>query len=335
MRHAVVKRAATLGVLATFMLTGCQTGANSAMETTSTEVQTYEVKSVPIVQAVDTNIVPGLNNAYADIDFSTPDDFYYKYTNINYGSIDDNIMYYSSTIGEYKKCGVLLPDGYNKAQQYPVIYLLHGFGGDHYDWNRGDSYVQDIYGNLLAKGKAVPAIIVMPDMYTAPDATKANASRADMRVAYDNFMNDLKTDLMPYIESHYMVKKDRADTAIIGTSQGGMEALAIGFNMQDRFGYIGSLAPAPGAIPTNIYPGTYWNTPVLDDFTIKDVSNTPYYIQLAAGNQDSLCLESTKYYEKVLTQNKIAHTYYLLGGAGHEDAVWENGIYNFLKRVFK
>ena len=122
---------------------------------------------------------------------------------------DDRVTYYSSTIGEDKQCGVLLPPGYDTSNKYPVVYLLHGFGGDHFDWNRGDCYVQDIYGNMLANNTAVPAIVVMPDMYTAPADTKETADGEQKRAAYDKLVYDLENDLMPYIESHYAVKTGR------------------------------------------------------------------------------------------------------------------------------
>ena len=88
-------------------------------------------------------------------------------------------------------------------------------------------------------------------------------------------------------------------------------------------------------IPTPYNEGTYWNTPLMDDFTIESPAMAPYYLQLAAGTTDPWCLEPTKYYENVLTDEQIAHTYYLLDGAGHEDSVWENGLYQFFKRIFK
>ena len=165
--------------------------------------------------------------------------------------------------------------------------------------------------------------------------TKETADGEQKRAAYDKLVYDLENDLMPYIESHYAVKTGRENTAIIGTSQGGTEALAIGFLLQDKIGYIGSLAPCPGVIPTPYNEGTYWNTPLMDDFTIESPAMAPYYLQLAAGTTDPWCLEPTKYYENVLTDEQIAHTYYLLDGAEHEDSVWENGLYQFFKRIFK
>jgi glucuronoarabinoxylan endo-1,4-beta-xylanase len=323
-------------------LTSCHTN-NKPLETVaddipSTEAFTYEVKQVNLLTTLDSNIVSDTkteHSPYADADFTTPEGYYYKYSNIDYGTIDDRVTYYCSTIGEDKMCGVLLPPDYDESKEYPVVYLLHGFGGDHFDWNRGDCYVQDIYGNMLDAKTALPAIVVMPDMYTAPASTKSSATRADMRKAYDQLINDMKNDLMPYIESHYAVKTGRVNTAIIGTSQGGTESLYIGFELQDRIGYIGALAPCTGVIPTPYNTGTYWNTPLMDDFMIKSPATTPYYLQLTAGNKDPWCLDSTKFYESKLTKNKIAHTYYLLGDAGHEDSVWENGLYNFFHRIFR
>ena len=343
------KRAVPLVLTAALLLSGCGVNGTSAGQNQKpdgvqeeTQVQTAEVKKVAILSTAESRIVAdstdikaGTGIAYQDTDFSTPEDYFYKYSNVDYGEIDDRVTYYSSTIGEDKQCGVLLPPRYDTSKKYPVVYLLHGFGGDHFDWNRGDCYVQDIYGNMLANNTAVPAIVVMPDMYTAPADTKETADGEQKRAAYDKLVYDLENDLMPYIESHYAVKTGRENTAIIGTSQGGTEALAIGFLLQDKIGYIGSLAPCPGVSPTPYNEGTYWNTPLMDDFTIESPAMAPYYLQLAAGTTDPWCLEPTKYYENVLTDEQIAHTYYLLDGAGHEDSVWENGLYQFFKRIFK
>ena len=70
--------------------------------------------------------------------------------------MNDRVIYYSSTIGKDKMCGVLLPAGYDEKKKYPVVYVLHGFGGDHFDWSRDDSYLDIVYGNMLVDGTAKP-----------------------------------------------------------------------------------------------------------------------------------------------------------------------------------
>lgn len=277
---------------------------------------------------------PVHENPYADTDFSVPEGFDEVHDGVDYGVMNDRVSYYSSTIGENKMCGVLLPEGYDESKSYPVVYVLHGFGGDHFDWSRDDSYLAPIYGNMLAAGTAVPMIIVTVDMYTAPEATKETATREEMREAYDNLVNDLENDLMPFIESNYAVKTGRENTGIIGTSQGGTESLAIGFLLQDKIGYISSLAPCPGVIPTDFNVGTYWNTPIMEDFNIESEESEPLYLALMAGDKDPWCFESTVFYHEKLEEKGIKHGYTVIEGSGHDDDVWKSGLYNFFKRIF-
>ena len=152
------KRAVPLVLTAALLLSGCGVNGTSAGQNQKpdgvqeeTQVQTAEVKEVAILSTAESRIVAdstdikaGTGIAYQDTDFSTPEDYFYKYSNVDYGEIDDRVTYYSSTIGEDKQCGVLLPPGYDTSKKYPVVYLLHGFGGAHFDWNRGDCKVQDI-----------------------------------------------------------------------------------------------------------------------------------------------------------------------------------------------
>ena len=103
-------------------------------------------------------------------------------------------------------------------------------------------------------------------------------------------------DLMPYIEKHFPVRKDRLGTAIMGVSQGGTKALATGFDNLDRFGYIASFAPDPGTVPTKFLKKSIWNKPLLKDgFPQYDPSLDPYYLYLAVGADDPENVEVTKY----------------------------------------
>lgn len=285
-----------------------------------------------------TDIAITTGDEYDDTDYSAPDNLTEKMrekrSDVDYGTMDDRVKYYSSTIGEEKECGVLLPAGYTDRVKYPVIYVLHGNGGDHYDWNRDDSYLQSLYGNMRADGEAVPAIIVMVDMWTAPASTHKNPTIDVQLNAYDEFYKDLKNDLMPYITTHYSVQEGREATAIVGTSMGATEALICGFEELDQIGYIGALAPCGGVVYVPDYKDGPWNTPVLDDLVIPDESLTPYYIQLTVGSIDPWCIHTTQYLDQVMTNNQIQHTYYMVDGLGHEDALWINGLYQFIRRIF-
>ena len=278
--------------------------------------------------------VSASQSGYSDTDYVVPTGISEKREGVDYGVMDDRISYYSSTVGENKECGVLLPAGYHTGQKYPVVYILHGNGGDHYDWNRDDRFLQTLVGNMTADGLMVPSVIVMVDMWTAPKALKENPTIDTQLAAYDELYKDLRDNLIPYIVENYSVMDSREGTAIIGTSQGGTESLVAGFSLLDNFGYISALAPCPGVIAMPDYPSTAWNTPVLDDFVIPE-GKKPYYLALTVGDKDPWCIQSTQFYDQVMTEQGIQHDYQFVEGLGHEDALWQNGIYNFLKRIFQ
>jgi enterochelin esterase family protein len=114
-----------------------------------------------------------------------------------------------------------------------VFYLLHGAGDNDHAWSSVGraGFVLD---NLIAAKRARPMVMVMPAGHQ-PRLTGSMVGTA----ATQGFVNEFVTDVMPYIESHYRVRKGRADTAIAGLSMGGQQTLAVAIPRLERFGYIG------------------------------------------------------------------------------------------------
>ena len=266
---------------------------------------------------------------------AVPDYLSERHDNVDYGTIEANVEYYSETAGDVKYCNVLLPAGYDPSQEYPVLYMYHGFGGRYDSHVHEDSILQTLYGNMLHEGLTVPMIIVGADMYTDLLAEKDEKSDAELRPCYDKGVDDLALDLMPFIESRYSVKKGRLYTAVTGVSQGATNSLAAGFKWQSKIGYIGSFAPCPGVIPTPYYTGTFWNTPILDDLTVESPETMPVYIYLTVGTEDPWCIDSTLYYGKLMDDKGIPNHTVLVDGYDHDNDLWELGHYNFLLRIFR
>ena len=215
----------------------------------------------------------GLRDLYAMETYdSVPAELLERHGDVDYGTIDEDVEYYSATAGDNKYCNVLLPAGYDESQEYPVLYMIHGWGGAYDSHVYEDSSLQILYGNMLSEGLTVPMIIVGVDMYTDPLADKDSKTEEEMRLSYDKTVDDIGLDLMPFIEERYSVKTGRLNTAVSGVSQGATTSLATGFKWQSKIAYIASLAPDPGVIPTPYYVGTYWNWPIFDDFTIESQS---------------------------------------------------------------
>lgn len=144
------------------------------------------------------------------------------------------VTYRSSALGAFRRMHVYTPPGYESGTgTYPVFYLLHGAGDNDHAWP-SVGRAGFILDNLLAAKKAKPMIVVMPAGHT-PRATGsvvgANATQA--------FVDDFVKDVMPYVESHYRVLKDRQHTAIAGLSMGGQQTLAVAIPRLERFAYIG------------------------------------------------------------------------------------------------
>ena len=276
-----------------------------------------------------------LPDPYTMESFDTvPAEFQEWHDDIDYGTVETDVEYYSNTAGDYKYCNVLLPAGYDESQEYPVLYMFHGFGGRYDSHVHEGSILQTLYGKMLHDGLAVPMIIVGADMYTGPLAEKDGMSDEEMRPYYDKGIDDLVQDLMPFIESRYSVKEGRQYTAVTGVSQGGTDALAAGFKWQAKIGYIGSFAPCTGVIPTPYYRGTFWNTPILDDFVIESPETMPIYIYQLVGSEDPWCIDSTLYYGKVMDQKGIPNQTDLVEGYDHDNDLWRLGHYNFMQKIF-
>ena len=252
---------------------------------------------------------------------------------VDYGTIEEDVEYYSTTAGDYKYCNVLLPAGYDESQEYPVLYMYHGFGGRYDSHVHDHSILQTLYGNMLSEGLTVPMIIVGADMYTDILAEKDDKSDAEMRPCYDKGVEDIAQVLMPFIESRYPVKTGRMNTAVTGVSQGATTALA--YRWQSKIAYVGSFAPCSGVIPTPFARGTFWNTPILEDFTIESPETMPRYIYLTVGTEDPWCIKSTQYYGDVMDEKGIPNQNDLVEGYDHGNDLWELGHYNFLQKIFR
>ena len=312
------------------------TAAADMTTATAAETDDTAAGASPAEAAAASGPSDGAFDPYAlELYDAVPDHLSERHDDVDYGTVDTDVEYYSETAGDIKYCNVLLPTGYDPSQEYPVLYMYHGFGGRYDSHVHEDSILQTLYGNMLHEGLTVPMIIVGADMYTDLLSEKDEKSDAELRPCYDKGVDDLALDLMPFIESRYSVKKGRLFTAVTGVSQGATNSLAAGFKWQSKIGYIGSFAPCPGVIPTPYYTGTFWNTPILDDLTVESLETMPVYIYLTVGTEDPWCIDSTLYYGKLMDDKGIPNHTVLVDGYDHDNDLWELGHYNFLLRIFR
>src|SRR5262249_15181763 len=159
----------------------------------------------------------------------------------------ETVAYDSKTVGVKRKAQAYTPPGYSKGKKYPVLYLLHGIGGDEKEWTRG-GVANVILDNLYADKKAVPMIVVLPNGRASKTLTAMDPI-PKQSPAFAAFEKDLLTDLIPFIEKNYSVKADQKSRALAGLSMGGGQALNFGLGNLDTFAWVGGFSSAPNTRP--------------------------------------------------------------------------------------
>ncbi|MBO6096843.1 MAG: endo-1,4-beta-xylanase Z [Bacteroidales bacterium] len=147
--------------------------------------------------------------------------------------------YWSETLGQMRRMHVWTPAGYEKSKaKLPVLYLIHGGGDNDASWP-GVGAAGWILDNLLAEGKMVPMIVVMPNG-TIP-----------VQNELPPFAQDMVTSIIPFVEANYNVYTDAKHRAVSGLSMGGMETMEVAFNNIDMFTYVWVLSSSlmPGLDP--------------------------------------------------------------------------------------
>jgi len=215
---------------------------------------------------------------------------------------------------------VYTPPGYSTDKKYPVLYLLHGIGGDETEWERFAKPDQ-LADNLLADGKAVPMIIVMPNGRAQKD-DRPGPNAFSTAPAFAAFEQDLLKDVIPYMESHYSVQADREHRAIAGLSMGGGQSLNFGLAHLDTFAWVGGFSSAPNTKP----PSELLTDPAAAKEKLK-------LIYLSSGNKDGL-IRISQGVHAYLKEKGVPHIWNVDGHA-HDPTHWRNNLYYFLQRVFK
>lgn len=237
--------------------------------------------------------------------------------------------YYSNTAERETPVNVLLPVDYSEDKEYPVLYILHGYWDDQNWMTRDVVKINTMYQNLVNSGEAKEMIIVCPYIYCSKDMPACTGMDTTNTLNYDNFINDMLTDLMPFIESKFSVAKGKDNTAITGFSMGGRESLFIGFKNPDKFGYIGAVCPAPGVIKGT---GTPYNLE-LSEFVFGE--EKPYLLMISASTTDGVVGNNPEIYHKRLESTNVEHIWHQIKGTGHDASSVTPHLYNFMRVIFQ
>jgi enterochelin esterase-like enzyme len=249
-----------------------------------------------------------------------PKDFDKKRDGIDRGKLE-TVEYESKTVGITRKATVYTPPGYTKDKKYPVLYLLHGIGGDENEWKRGGA-PDVILDNLYADKKAVPMIVVMPNGRASKDVT-AKSGFGQQGPAFAAFEKDLLTDLIPFVEKTYSVTADRESRALAGLSMGGGQSLNFGLGNLDTFAWIGGFSSAPNTKP----PADLIKDPA-------DAAKKLRVLYVACGDKDGL-LRISEGVHKMLDEKKVPHVYNVIPGGAHDFKVWKADLYTFAQLIFR
>ena len=234
----------------------------------------------------------------------------------------DTVEYNSETVGAIRKAIIYIPPGYSENLTYPVMYLLHGIGGDEMSWTK-NGMCMIILDNLYADGKIEPMIVVMPNgRAMKDDRAVGNLFDRDKVQAFETFEKDLMNDLIPFIERNYNVKKDRENRALAGLSMGGGQSLNFGLGNLDTFAWIAGFSSAPNTRePEQLLP---------DPDLAK---NSLRALWISCGDTDNLMSISNRTHD-YLEANHVPHIFYVEPG-GHDFNVWKNDLYMFSQLLFK
>lgn len=240
---------------------------------------------------------------------------------IPHGKVD-TLVYTSKTVGTQRKLTVYTPPSFSKDKKYPVLYLLHGIGGDEKEWLNGGT-PQVILDNLYADNKLEPMIVVMPNgRAMKDDRAVGNIYGKDKVEAFANFEKDLLKDVIPFIEKKYPIIKDKEHRAIAGLSMGGGQSLNFGLGNLDKFAWVGGFSSAPNTKePEKLLPN-----PEIAKKNLK-------LLWISCGDRDGLITFSRRTHD-YMVKNGVDHIYYIMPGY-HDFNVWKASLYMYSQLIFK
>ena len=241
-----------------------------------------------------------------------------------------SIYYYSNEQNTWRHAMVYTPAEYelkaNAKKRYPVLYLQHGMGEDETGWSK-QGHMQHIMDNAIAKGEAVPMIVVMESGdIKAPFNFAGGGSNEQGRSQYGaSFYPVLLNDLIPYIDQNFRTKSDRENRAMAGLSWGGHQTFDVVLTNLDKFAWMGTFSGAIfGLDVKTAYDGVFANA---DEFNKKI-----HYLYMNWGEEDFI---KNGDIVKQLRELGIKVDSNESKGTAHEWLTWRRGLHEFIPHIFK
>ena len=258
----------------------------------------------------------------------------YQVRDVPHGTVS-HCWYNSPTLGMNRRLTVYTPAGYEQSEsRYPVLYLLHGMGGDEDAWATLGRATQ-ILDNLIAQGKASPMIVVMPNgnaaLPSAPGESASGLVIPTIRLpkTMDGAYETAFPEIVNFIDTNYRTIPQKSGRAIAGLSMGGFHSLHISKEYPDMFDYIGLFSAA-------ISPHETSSSPIYGNFEEKlaiQFAKQPALYWIAIGTTDFL-YEANVQYRTLLNAKNHPYTYRESSG-GHIWRNWRIYLSEFLPMLFR
>jgi enterochelin esterase-like enzyme len=285
---------------------------------------------------LNTHVRPASGVYKSQVEVPGPEADWLAIRDVPHGSLNEH-WYLNRDNGTARRVVIYTPPGYNKStQSYPVVYLMHGRDDFERGWTQAGraNWIMD---NLIAEGKAKPALIVMPFGHPTSGSTGrlpelralqatlgvTNPPAAGGLMGVDFIEKDLLTNVIPLVESEYRVNKSAGQRAIMGYSMGGNHTLTIGLNHPELFTYLGAFS----------FPFS-----VADHAALKDPAkvNKDYkLIWLGVGSDDNQATNTDRAFTKVLTEKGIKHEWTESPGYHHDYQIWRIYLHTVLPKLFR
>ena len=258
--------------------------------------------------------------------------YLYQNHNVEHGDVA-HVWYDSPGLGMKRRMSIYTPPGYDKGKAYPVLYLLHGAGGDEEAWLTLGRTAQ-IMDNLIALGKAEPMIVVTPNGNASDDAGPLETGIRNKERPKTTYEESFQ-DIMNYVKDHYKIKKGADNTAVCGLSMGGYHTFRISMLNAGTFGYMGLFSAAVRL---------EWNSQktVVEQFESNQKATEqmkalfaakPHLYWIAIGKDDFLFQQNVEL-RQYLDKMQYPYEYYESEG-GHIWRNWRVYLSMFAQRLFK
>lgn len=267
----------------------------------------------------------------------------YTVNEVPHGNVS-KVWYDSPTLKMQRRMTIYTPAGYDKGKDYPVLYLLHGAGGDEDAWTTLGR-AQHILDNLIATGKAKPMVVVMtngnPNCQAAPGEWSAGQYIPSF-YGYQGAkpaatMDESFPDVMNYVESHYKVAKDKAHRAICGLSMGGGHSFDISRRFPTKFDYIGLFSAGLHVATTGDFRSDFYKQLQGNEEAKTQLAtlfkNKPKLYWIGMGKTDFL-YKSSADLRRYFDEKGYKYTYMETEG-GHIWRNWRVYLTEFAQKIFK